>query len=185
MRRTPKVIESPDTVPDYIDAQDWEKIDCTQNRHIALRPIQTGQHHIPRNHHHTFLCIHTRYHNKPIISFPDQSVLQPPTHTVSCQKESGNAKTASGVLTYYEIQAISTQVQLQRLKLNHDKEAAVQNLGFDSNQWVSYNDSETFKQEIDWADGVGFGGSVIRVLDTDDDKYTAISALPGKVAVYS
>lgn len=85
----------------------------------------------------------------------------------------------------YEMQATSTQAQVQRLKPNHDKEAAVKNLVFDSNQWVSYNDSETFKQEVDWTDGVGSGGSVIRVLDTDDDKYTAISALPGKVAVYS
>lgn len=62
----------------------------------------------------------------------------------------------------------------------HDEEAAVKYLVFDTNQWVSYDDATTFKQKLDWANSIGFGGSLIWAADTDDDKYSAMSGLVGK-----
>lgn len=93
----------------------------------------------------------------------------------------GPCSATSGILMYYEIQAILSQIQ--GLKPVHDKDAAVKYLVFDSNQWVSYDDLDTFKQKVDWADSVGFGGSMIWAIDTDDDRYTAISGLLGKLDI--
>jgi len=79
---------------------------------------------------------------------------------------------------HYEIQAILNQVP--NLKPTWDKDAAVKYIVFDKNQWVSYDDKETFKQKIDWANSVGFGGALIWASDTDDDKFSAMSGFLGK-----
>jgi chitinase len=62
----------------------------------------------------------------------------------------------------------------------HDTDAAVKYLVFDNTQWISYDDSVTFKQKVDWANKVGLGGSLIWASDLDDDKYSAHSALLGR-----
>lgn len=91
-------------------------------------------------------------------------------------KEGPCSKT-SGVLMYYEIQAILKQ--LPNLKPVFDKEAAIKYLVFDKDQWVSYDDAETFKIKKAWADKKGIGGSMIWAVDTDDDKFSAMSGLVG------
>lgn len=91
-----------------------------------------------------------------------------------CSKE-------SGILMHYEIQAILDQAP--NLKPVWDKEAAAKYLVFDKNQWVSYDDKDTFGQKIEWANNVGFGGALIWAADTDDDKFSAMSGfLDKKVA---
>ncbi|KAH8706988.1 hypothetical protein GQ44DRAFT_831181 [Phaeosphaeriaceae sp. PMI808] len=84
----------------------------------------------------------------------------------------------SGVLMHYEIKAILNQAP--NLKPIWDKEAAVKYLVFDNNQWVPYDDKDTFGQKIDWANSVGFGGALIWASDTDDDKFSAMSGFLGK-----
>ncbi|KAJ2976628.1 hypothetical protein NQ176_g4845 [Zarea fungicola] len=79
---------------------------------------------------------------------------------------------------YYEIQALLKQVP--GLKPIHDEEAAVKYVVWDKNQWVSYDDSDTFKAKLDWANSIGIGGSMIWAVDTDDDNYSAMSGLIGK-----
>ena len=39
-----------------------------------------------------------------------------------------------------------------------DKDAAVKQAVFDSNQWVSYDDSETLKLKVDYANSLCLGG---------------------------
>lgn len=78
---------------------------------------------------------------------------------------------------YYEIQAILKQVP--NLKPVLDRTAAVKYLTFDNNQWISYDDADTFKLKLAWANQVGFGGSMIWAVDTDDDKFSAMSGLMG------
>ncbi|OTB16723.1 glycoside hydrolase family 18 protein, partial [Daldinia sp. EC12] len=90
----------------------------------------------------------------------------------------GPCSDTSGVLQYYEIQAILKQIP--GLRPVHDEKAAVKYLVFDKNQWVSYDDAETFEQKIAWANSIGIGGSLIWAADTDDDKFTAMSGLVGK-----
>ena len=90
----------------------------------------------------------------------------------------GPCSDTSGILMYYEIQAILSQKP--DLKPVHDEKSAVNYLVFDKNQWVSYDDAKTFKQKLDWANDIGIGGSLVWAADTDDDKYSAMSGLLGK-----
>jgi GH18 family chitinase len=60
---------------------------------------------------------------------------------------------------HYEIKAILDQAP--NLKPIWDKEAAVKYLVFDKNQWVSYDDKDTFGQKIAWANSVGFDGALL------------------------
>jgi len=92
--------------------------------------------------------------------------------------KAGPCSKTSGVLMYYEIQQIRNQVSNARLV--HDKDAGVKYLVWDSDQWVSYDDADTFKDKVAWADEIGIGGSLIWAVDTDDDKYSAMSGLMGK-----
>lgn len=89
----------------------------------------------------------------------------------------GPCSDTSGILMYYEIQAI--RKQLPDLKPVFDKKAAVKHLVFDKDQWISYDDSDTFDLKLKWADEVGFGGTMIWASDTDDDKFSAMSGLMG------
>lgn len=90
----------------------------------------------------------------------------------------GPCSNTSGILMYYEIQAMLNQVP--DLQPVHDKEAAINYVVFDKNQWVSYDDGKTFKEKLKWANDIGIGGSLIWASDTDDDKYSAMSGLVGK-----
>lgn len=66
-------------------------------------------------------------------------------------------------LAYYEVQDILKKNP--NINVIHDKESAVKYFTFDSNQWISYDDQDTFKQKVDWANDVGFSGSLIWASD--------------------
>ena len=74
---------------------------------------------------------------------------------------------------------------------------------FDNDQWVSFDNKDTFQQKVDWANGVGLGGAMIWASDLgmylfclphhgssvcqaspnthlDDDKFSAHTALLGR-----
>ncbi|KAF2495510.1 hypothetical protein BU16DRAFT_561793 [Lophium mytilinum] len=87
----------------------------------------------------------------------------------------GPCSATSGILEYYEIKALLSQHS--DLKPVYDKSAAVKYVVYNGNQWVSYDDAETFKQKVDWANDLGLGGSLIWASDADDDKYSAHSGL--------
>ncbi|KAF2154797.1 glycoside hydrolase family 18 protein [Myriangium duriaei CBS 260.36] len=58
-----------------------------------------------------------------------------------------------------------------------DKDAAVKQIVWDKNQWVSYDDEETFKMKIDYANGKCLGGTMVWAISTDDSSYGSTSAL--------
>lgn len=58
-----------------------------------------------------------------------------------------------------------------------DQEAAVKYMTWDNDQWVSYDDQETFQQKIKWANGVGLGGLAIWAIDQDTDDLQALQGL--------
>lgn len=71
-------------------------------------------------------------------------------------------------LAYYEVQDIiakSKKSKKRAINVIHDKEAAVKYFSFDKDQWISYDDAETFKQKVDWANEAGFSGSLIWASD--------------------
>ncbi|KAL1589378.1 hypothetical protein WHR41_02173 [Cladosporium halotolerans] len=89
-----------------------------------------------------------------------------------------------GILGFYEIEEILKQAKGQGksggIDIIHDKASAVKYFVFDHDQWVSYDDKDTFKQKVEWANDIGFGGAMIWASDLDDDTYTAHSALLGR-----
>lgn len=92
--------------------------------------------------------------------------------------DAGPCSATSGILMYYEIQAILNQVD--GLEPVYDEDAAVKYLVFDDDQWVSYDDADTFGDKLAWANAIGIGGSLIWAADTDDDQFTAMSGLLGE-----
>jgi chitinase len=59
----------------------------------------------------------------------------------------------------------------------HDEENAVKYITWNQDQWVSYDDKDTFKAKIDYANSVGLGGLLIWSIDQDTDNLDALSAL--------
>lgn len=85
----------------------------------------------------------------------------------SCSKPGCNFKAGgspgactknSGTLSYREITEI---IDKHKLKPIHDKEAAAKYIIWNRDQWVSYDDEETFKQKIDFFNKLGLGGLLI------------------------
>lgn len=107
-------------------------------------------------------------------------LLDPSCSKPGCQfsggARAGPCSDASGILMYYEIQALLKQNP--SLKPVHDEAAAVNYLVFDNDQWVSYDDDVTFKQKVDWANSVGFAGALIWASDTG----TSLLQIPGRFA---
>lgn len=81
----------------------------------------------------------------------------PPTHFA------GKIANSDLDLAYYEIQDILSKNP--DIKVIHDQDAAVKYFSWDSNQWISYDDMDTFKQKVDWANSIGFSGSLIWASD--------------------
>ncbi|CAI7636880.1 unnamed protein product [Penicillium crustosum] len=92
----------------------------------------------------------------------------------------GSCTDNAGTLAYFEIQDI---IRDQKPKIIHDKEAAVNYIVFDDDQWVSFDNNETFKQKVDWADSVGLGGVMIWSIDQDDNDFSALTDLLGRSPV--
>ncbi|KAA8652731.1 uncharacterized protein ATNIH1004_001636 [Aspergillus tanneri] len=87
------------------------------------------------------------------------------------------SRTCSSPGCGFEIQDIIAD---QNPHVVHDKEAAVKYFTFGTDQWVSFDDDETFKQKIDWANDVGLGGVMIWSIDQDDKKFSALTGLLGR-----
>ncbi|KAH6871039.1 hypothetical protein B0T10DRAFT_417778 [Thelonectria olida] len=106
-----------------------------------------------------------------------KSSCNKPGCTFSGAARKGKCTAEAGILGYFEIQDI---LKNEKVKKVHDKEAAVNYITFDDDQWVSYDDNTTFSQKVKWADSVGLGGLMIWAIDLDDDDFTALSGLVGK-----
>ncbi|KAL1614362.1 hypothetical protein SLS54_009789 [Diplodia seriata] len=93
-----------------------------------------------------------------------------------------------GILGYFEIQDIIREEKedadgklvRRSSEPTYLRDEAVKYITYDDNQWVSYDDSETFGQKVDWADEIGLGGLMIWSVDLDDDVYSALSGLTNK-----
>lgn len=92
-----------------------------------------------------------------------------PGCTSSRASNPGPCSTTAGTLAYYEIQELINQhnsrKHLEAISPIHDQAAAVKYFTFGKDQWVSYDDKDTFKQKFDWANSVGMGGAMIWASD--------------------
>ncbi|RDW64378.1 uncharacterized protein DSM5745_09789 [Aspergillus mulundensis] len=98
-----------------------------------------------------------------VFSASSASCMEP-----GCKFESGgNAGRCSnevGILLNSEIVEIMDELQV---KPTFDKEAAVKILKFDSNQWLTYDDAETFKLKAEFASSQCLGGVMVWAVSHD------------------
>ncbi|KFY45856.1 hypothetical protein V494_00722 [Pseudogymnoascus sp. VKM F-4513 (FW-928)] len=86
----------------------------------------------------------------------------------------GGCSGESGILSYREIMAV---IDKKKIKPVHDKKAGVKYITWNNDQWVSYDDADTFKQKKDLAKDLGLGGYLIWAIDQDDEHLTALQAV--------
>ena len=88
----------------------------------------------------------------------------------------------SGTLSFPEIQ----QVIAGGATVTLDTAAAVKVVTWDSNQWVSYDDADTFKMKVDFANDKCLGGLMVWASSLDDGNGSvaaALSAVTGRQTV--
>ncbi|KAH8680171.1 family 18 glycosyl hydrolase [Ilyonectria robusta] len=76
----------------------------------------------------------------------------------------GECTETAGILSFHEIRDIMKEKNLKPLL---DEEAAVKYISWDGDQWVSYDDSQTFGMKLDYAKSRCLGGSAVWALDLD------------------
>ncbi|KAI0888397.1 glycosyl hydrolases family 18-domain-containing protein [Annulohypoxylon maeteangense] len=79
--------------------------------------------------------------------------------------DAGPCSATSGILDYQEIVDIIDQ---HSLKPSWDKTAGVKWITWDSNQWVSYDDDDTFAQKKSFANDRCLGGMMVWAIDQKD-----------------
>ncbi|KAG8685691.1 hypothetical protein FRC08_012968, partial [Ceratobasidium sp. 394] len=109
-----------------------------------------------------------------------------PGCTFTGPAKAGACTGAAGILSYSEIQAAINGTSAQKKRaapsVVWDKTAAVK-YAYWGDQWVSYDDIDTFKQKIDYANKLGLGGMLIWAIDQDTGNYDAINALSGTTGI--
>ncbi|KAI5919754.1 glycoside hydrolase [Camillea tinctor] len=96
--------------------------------------------------------------------------------------KAGECTNSVGTLSFVEIQRLVDA----GADITLDKDAAVQIVTWDNDQWVSYDNEETFKMKLDYANKLCLGGSMVWASSTDDSLGTAaeaLSATTGKIAL--
>ncbi len=108
----------------------------------------------------------------------------PGCSTPGCMFKAGASKGPctdnSGTLSYREIMDIIDEYSLTPY---YDEVNAVKYITWGGDQWVSYDDIDTFQQKIDFANSLGLGGVLIWALDLDTPDLDALQAViyPGKL----
>ncbi|RYP22768.1 hypothetical protein DL765_001477 [Monosporascus sp. GIB2] len=105
-------------------------------------------------------------------------LADPSCNKPGCLFKGGATKGAcsgeSGILSYREIQEV---IKVNKIKPVHDKEAGVKYITWNTDQWVSFDDKETFKQKKNLAAKLGLGGYLIWAIDQDDAEMSALAAV--------
>ncbi|KAK8036498.1 hypothetical protein PG991_001635 [Apiospora marii] len=79
----------------------------------------------------------------------------------------------SGILSFQEI----SELVDKNIKPVRDDKAAAMYVAFDQDQWVSYDNVQTIKEKVDFANKNGLLGLFIWALDLDNDNYDALAAV--------
>lgn len=90
----------------------------------------------------------------------------------------GECTANSGTLSYSELQAIISENNLTPV---FDEVAAVKYITWDSDQWASYDDSDTFKLKLEFANSKCLGGTMAWALDLDTATGSSNSAIDALV----
>ncbi|KAK9424886.1 putative chitinase [Seiridium unicorne] len=88
----------------------------------------------------------------------------------------------SGTLSFSEIEDILNDDSRGAIK-TYDSAVAVQIVVYDTNQWVSYDDWQSFEAKMDWANSHCLGGTMVWAVSLDSDG-TATNGLTGATSLY-
>ncbi|KAF7557956.1 hypothetical protein G7Z17_g343 [Cylindrodendrum hubeiense] len=61
-----------------------------------------------------------------------------------------------------------------------DKDAAARYLVYDDDSWISFDDVDTIKSKVDYANKMGLSGLMVWAIDLDDNGLTALRAVSGR-----
>ena len=90
--------------------------------------------------------------------------------------KAGPCSNAAGILDLEEIDDI---ISKNNLKPIHDEKAAVKWITWDNDQWVSYDDTDTFAQKKDFANSRCLGGLMVWAMDqVDQTKSNGLGPAP-------
>ncbi|GAW17403.1 hypothetical protein ANO14919_068600 [Xylariales sp. No.14919] len=92
----------------------------------------------------------------------------------SAAGKKGPCTDTDGILSFKEISDIRSQYNLMTVD---DKVAKVNYFTYNQDQWVSYDDVNTLKAKIDYANKNGLLGVFIWAVDQDDDNHDALAAV--------
>ncbi|GAA83940.1 class V chitinase [Aspergillus luchuensis IFO 4308] len=98
------------------------------------------------------------------------------------RSKAGPCTASAGILSFTEIESILKDSSRGANKY-YDSEAAVQIITFDSNQWVSYDDWESFAVKMDYANSHCLGGTMVWAVTYDSDG-TATNGLTGDLTLF-
>ncbi|KAB8349837.1 hypothetical protein FH972_023850 [Carpinus fangiana] len=88
----------------------------------------------------------------------------------------GDCSQSAGTLNFAEIEDIISQYQPA---VQFDETAAVKYINWNSDQWVSYDDQDTLKLKVDYANSHCLGGVMVWAASTDDALGSAAHYLDG------
>ncbi|KAH6655547.1 hypothetical protein BKA67DRAFT_240673 [Truncatella angustata] len=91
----------------------------------------------------------------------------------------GPCTKTAGFLSWREIQNILNSETID-FDTRYDQTAGVNYMVWNQNQWISYDNKETFQQKIEFANQRGIHGIFIWAIDQDDDYFNALKAVTGK-----
>lgn len=86
----------------------------------------------------------------------------------------GACTDSSGTLSYSEIMDIINKYDLTP---HYEKESAVKWIRWQGDQWVSFDDFDTFQQKIEFSNALGLGGLLIWAVDLDTVQLDALSGV--------
>ncbi|KAM0255869.1 hypothetical protein ACHAQJ_005374 [Trichoderma viride] len=93
--------------------------------------------------------------------------------------DKGDCSNTAGYLSYREIMSL-IEVTSGSADQMWDKTAGVKMLVYDSDNWISYDDSTTLQQKVDFANDRGLAGLMVWAVDQDDDDFNALKALTNR-----
>jgi glycosyl hydrolase family 18 (putative chitinase) len=88
----------------------------------------------------------------------------------------GSCSNTQGILTYQEISARNNSLDVQTF---YDPKTTVKYNVFNGNQWISYDDEQSFFDKKKFLSKRGLSGLMIWAVDQDDEKFDALNGLMG------
>nr|POE90696.1 chitinase-3-like protein 1 [Quercus suber] len=100
--------------------------------------------------------------------------------TFAAAGKPGDCSGQAGILTYSEIQSRNTSFSVESY---YDPVSTVKYSTYSYDQWISYDDAESFADKKKYLNSRCLGGLMIWSIDQDTQNYDALTALLGEEAV--